>query len=420
MIGFLITIVKLLAIIVAVATIHEFGHFLASKLLKVGVDEFSIGFGPKIVQKKFKGTMYSLRWLPLGGYCAIEGEEATEAGEVSETSYQRKNPLEKIIILSMGVIFNFILALVIFLIIYMPGKVATTQIKSFTQDSVLVESGLQVDDKIVAINGKKVELYSQISNFDLKSGVTDVEIQYERNGEIYTANIKDAQRAEGKIGINFTVDEQGNQTNIVELTGAGTTAATAGIKSGDIILSVNDISTPDAQSVVNAIKDKAGQEINIKVQREEEIIDFKVVPEATEVFNLGIQSVATMDSNLGYAFIETFQNIKNVIGSYGDLFTGKVSISNMSGIVGIGEVVSKSSGLLNFFYLMAMISMAVGVANILPFPPLDGGKILLILIECITRKKVSEKVELTVSYIGLGLLLLLTLFVTYKDIIRII
>ena len=101
MITFLITIVKLLAIIVAVATVHEFGHFLASKLLKVGVDEFSIGFGPKIVQKKFRGTMYSLRWIPLGGYCAIEGEEATEDNKESETSYQKKNAFEKIIILSM-------------------------------------------------------------------------------------------------------------------------------------------------------------------------------------------------------------------------------------------------------------------------------------------------------------------------------
>ena len=95
MVSFLITVVKLLVIIVAVATIHEFGHFLASKLLKVGVDEFSIGFGPKIVQKKFKGTMYSLRWLPLGGYCAIEGEEETEENKNSESSYQRKTSTTK-------------------------------------------------------------------------------------------------------------------------------------------------------------------------------------------------------------------------------------------------------------------------------------------------------------------------------------
>ena len=85
--------------------IHEFGHFLASKCLKTGVDEFSIGFGPKIVQKKFKGTMYSLRWLPLGGYCAIEGEEETEEKKDSASSYQNKKPWQKIIILSIFLFF---------------------------------------------------------------------------------------------------------------------------------------------------------------------------------------------------------------------------------------------------------------------------------------------------------------------------
>lgn len=420
MLSFLITVVKLLAIIVAVATVHEFGHFLASKLLKVGVEEFAIGFGPKIVQKKYKGTMYSLRWLPLGGYCAIEGEEPDENGQESETSYQKKKPWEKIIILVMGVTFNFILSFIIFMCVYLPGNVTTTQILAYTEDSVLVEAGLQPNDIIRSINGKEVKLYSQISNFDLPKDVNDVEIQYERDGELFTTMVLDAKRIEGKIGINFVVSDEGKQTNQIELTGAGTSSTKAGIKSGDIVLSVDDVSTPDAISVVNAIKDKAEQEVTIKVQRGEEILDFKLVPDATEVFNLGILKLGTTKSNLSYALIETIENVKNIVGSYADLFTGKVSISNMSGIVGIGEVVSKSEGVLNFFFLMAMISMAVGVANILPFPPLDGGKIVLVLVEAITKKKVSEKVELALSYAGLGALLLLTLFVTYKDIIRII
>lgn len=420
MITFLITIVKLLAIIVVVATVHEFGHFLASKLLKVGVDEFAIGFGPKIVQKKFRGTMYSLRWIPLGGYCAIEGEEETEESKESETSYQKKNAFEKIIILSMGVIFNFILATIVFLAVYLPGNVATTQVTSFTEDSVLVDAGLQAGDIIKSINGKEVELYSQISNYRLKGDSNDITVEYERDGQTYTTTVENARRIEGKIGISFTVDDEGNQTNVVELVGAGTSAMEVGIKAGDIILAVDNVSTPDASSVVNEIEKKPGQEVVVKVQRGEDVIDYSVVPEATEVFDLGIASIAPTKSNISYAFIETVENIKSIVGSYADLFTGKVSLDNMSGIVGIGEVVSKSQGVLNFFFLMAMISMAVGVANILPFPPLDGGKILLVLIECITRKKVSEKVELTVSYIGLGLLLLLTVFVTYKDIVRII
>lgn len=420
MVSFLITIIKLLAIILSVATIHEFGHFIASKMLGVGVDEFSIGFGPKIVQKKYKGTMYSLRWLPLGGYCAIEGEEATEENKNSDTSYQKKNAFEKIIILSMGVIFNFILSLVVFIAVYMPGNVATTQIKSYNEDSVLIEAGLQADDKIVEINGKKINLYSQISNFTLDNGETDIEIKYERNGEIFSTTVKNAQRTEGKIGITFEQDEEGKSTNVIELTGAGTSAAKVGLKSGDIILSVNEVSTPGALDIINEIKDKAGQEVKVKIQRGEEIKEFTVIPEEKAVFDLGIASVATTKSTIGSAFTETVENIKNIVGSYVNLFTGKVSISNMSGIVGIGEVVSKSSGILNFFYLMAMISMAVGVANILPFPPLDGGKIVIVLIEAITRKKVSENVEIAISYIGLGLLLALTLFVTVKDIIRII
>ncbi len=419
MLGFLLTIVKLLAIIVAVATIHEFGHFLASKLLGVGVDEFSIGFGPKIVQKKFKGTMYSLRWLPLGGYCAIEGEEQTEENKDSEKSYQKKNAFEKIIILSMGVIFNFILATVIFMLVYLPINVASTQIASFSDDSVLKEAGLEVGDKITAINGKKVELYSQISNFSLKSGVTDCDIEYERDGVRNTVHVENAQRNEGKIGISFATDDNGKATNEIEMIGAGTSAEKVGLKAGDIVLTIDDISTPDAVSVINIVKDKADKEIKLTVQRGEEVLNFTVVPQATEVFNLGI-GITPVKSNFKYAAIETIENIKNVIGSYTSLFTGKVSISNMSGIIGIGEVVSKSEGILNFFFLMAMISMAVGVANILPFPPLDGGKIVLVLVEAITRKKVSEKVELAISYVGLALLLGLTVFVSLKDIIRII
>lgn len=431
MVSLLITIVKLLVIILCVATIHEFGHFLASKCLKTGVDEFSIGFGPKIFQKKFKGTMYSLRWLPLGGYCAIEGEGGEESEEDKEekdsktkeipsTSYQARKWWEKIIILSMGVIFNFILATVVFLCVYMPGDVATTTIAGLNEDSALIEAGLQAGDKIVSINGKKVELFSQISNFSLKSGETDVTIEYERDGQVYTAEVKNVQNKEGKIGITFVINDEGVNTNEIEIVGAGTPATKAGIKSGDIILSVDDVSTPDAKTIVEQIKNKGDQEVKIVVQRGEEIKEFNLVPESKEIFDLGINMVEPAKSNIKFAFIETKENIKNIVGSYADLFTGKVSVSNMSGIVGIGEVVSKSSGVLNFFYLMAMISMAVGVANILPFPPLDGGKIVIVLIEAITRKKVSENVELVISYIGLGLLLALTLFVTIKDIIRII
>ena len=112
MITFIITIIKLLVILGVVATIHEFGHFLAAKICKIGVNEFSIGFGPQIFQKEFKGTVYTLRCLPLGGYCAIEGEEGTSD---REDAFSNKNIFQKIFVLVMGVTFNALLALIIFL-----------------------------------------------------------------------------------------------------------------------------------------------------------------------------------------------------------------------------------------------------------------------------------------------------------------
>lgn len=420
MLTFLITVIKLLVIILVVASFHEFGHFLASKLQGVGVDEFSVGFGPKIVQKKFKGTLYSLRCIPLGGYCAIEGEEETEENKDSETSYQKKKPWQKIIILAMGVIFNFILSVVIFTLVYLPGYVGTTTINALQQDSVLIEAGLQAGDTITAINGKNFDTYSQLSAYNLKSGQSDIQLTYLRDGEVKEVTVHDAQTKQGKVGISFVITDEGEQTNEIELVGAGTPAVSAGLKSGDIIVSVDGVETPNAMSVVDEVKKKPEQEVTFEVKRGEEITSYVIVPEGKEVFDLGIESVKTTKSNIKYAFIETVENVKQIVGSYIDLFTGKVQVTQMSGIVGIGEVVSKSEGILNFFLLMAMISMAVGVANILPFPPLDGGKILLVCIEWITGKKVSENVEVVISYIGLGLLFALTIFITIKDIIRII
>ena len=420
MLAFLITVIKLLVIILVVASFQEFGHFLASKLQGVGVDEFSVGFGPKIVQKKFKGTLYSLRWIPLGGYCAIEGEEETEENKDSETSYQKKKPWQKIIILAMGVIFNFILSVVIFTLVYLPGYVGTTTINALQQDSVLIEAGLQAGDTITAINGKNFDTYSQLSAYNLKSGESDIQLTYLRDGEVKEVTVHDAQTKQGKVGVSFVITDEGEQTNEIELVGAGTPAVSAGLKSGDIIVSVDGVETPNAMSVVDEVKKKPEQEVTFEVKRGEEITSYVIVPEGKEVFDLGIESVKTTKSNIKYAFIETVENVKQIVGSYIDLFSGKVQVTQMSGIVGIGEVVSKSEGILNFFLLMAMISMAVGVANILPFPPLDGGKILLVCIEWITGKKVSENVEVVISYIGLGLLFALTIFITIKDIIRII
>lgn len=416
MLGFILVVVKLLIILGIVATIHEFGHFLFSKMFKVGVNEFSIGFGPKIVQKKFGETMYSLRCIPLGGYCAIEGEEGTSD---KENSLQNKNLIQKVLILLMGAGFNAILAAIIFFFISFTSQTYTTKIESISSDSILYQAGIQSGDTINSINGKKVRTLSEVLNFDV-SDIKDgkIEIEYTRDNVLNKVIIENAIKKIGYLGITFNAS--GDSSNVIDMVASGGKAFDAGLKAGDKIVSIASVPTNTSKEVVGEIIKYPNQEIEIVISRKGEEITKTVVPESKNSLSLGITSTIVEKTNLYYAFVNMGDKFKSIIGSYVDLFTGKVGIKDMSGIVGIGEIVSKSNGFLEFINLLGIISLAVGVANILPFPPLDGGKIVIVVIESIVRKKLSEKAEAIISYIGFGLLIALTIFVTYRDIIRII
>ena len=416
MLGFILVVVKLLIILGIVATIHEFGHFLFSKMFKVGVNEFSIGFGPKIVQKKFGETMYSLRCIPLGGYCAIEGEEGTSD---KENSLQNKNLIQKVLILLMGAGFNAILAAIIFFFISFTSQTYTTKIESISSDSILYQAGIQSGDTINSINGKKVRTLSEVLNFDV-SDIKDgkIDIEYTRAPVLNKVTIENAVKKIGYLGITFNAS--GDSSNVIDMVASGGKAFDAGLKAGDKIVSIASVPTNTSKEVVGEIVKYPNQEIEIVISRKGEEITKTVVPESKNSLSLGITSTIVEKTNLYYAFVNMGDKFKSIIGSYVDLFTGKVGIKDMSGIVGIGEIVSKSNGFLEFINLLGIISLAVGVANILPFPPLDGGKIVIVVIESIVRKKLSEKAEAIISYIGFGLLIALTIFVTYRDIIRII
>lgn len=416
MLGFILVVVKLLIILGIVATIHEFGHFLFSKMFKVGVNEFSIGFGPKIVQKKFGETMYSLRCIPLGGYCAIEGEEGTSD---KENSLQNKNLIQKVLILLMGAGFNAILAAIIFFFISFTSQTYTTKIESISSDSILYQAGIQSGDTINSINGKKVRTLSEVLNFDV-SDIKDgkIEVEYTRDNVLNKVTIENAVKKIGYLGITFNAS--GDSSNVIDMVASGGKAFDAGLKAGDKIVSIASVPTDTSKEVVGEIIKYPNQEIEIVISRKGEEITKTVVPESKNSLSLGITSTIVEKTNLYYAFVNMGDKFKSIIGSYVDLFTGKVGIKDMSGIVGIGEIVSKSNGFLEFINLLGIISLAVGVANILPFPPLDGGKIVIVVIESIVRRKLSEKAEAIISYIGFGLLIALTIFVTYRDIIRII
>lgn len=414
MLGFLIMLVKLLLAICIVATVHEFGHYIIAKLFKTQVNEFSIGFGPKIVQKKFKETMYSLRWLPLGGYVAIEGEDSESD---SPNSFKNKNVFVKILILLAGATFNAILATIIFLSITSSYPTYTNKITKLSEDSVLQDIGIKEGDRIISINSKKVNVATDFSKA-VYTNIDTTTIEYEREGNKYTVTTNEAVKGIGYIGVMFK--QEGEEvTNIIDMVDVGRPAMNSDIKSGDKIIEVNGIETSNSSDVIEIIKENANKEVKIKILRNGEELIKTLTPDTKKIFDLGILGLEEVKTNIKYAWYSSYNNIESIVGSYIDLFRGKVKVSDMSGIVGIGEVVSKTSGFEEYINLVGILSLAIGVANIMPFPPLDGGKIVIVIGEAITRKKMSMKTEAIISYIGFALLLLLTVIVTYNDILRI-
>lgn len=414
---FIIAIIKLIIILGVVTTIHEFGHFIFSKLFKIGVNEFAVGFGPVIFQKKYKDTMYSLRAIPLGGFCAIEGEEGESE---SENSFAKKNVFQKLVVLVAGATFNAILACVLFVTIAYITPTYTTKITKFQENSVIEKAGVQVGDTIVSIDGKKVNLQSELVSQNYNLDDSNVEIEYLHNGELKKTTVENAIKDIGYIGISFKISEDKSYaTNEIDMVASGGVAVKAGLKAGDKIISLNGNTIEKAEQITPVIREFPGKEVNLKIKRNEEVLDINIIPDSKKQFDLGIYSTDKVKTTISLAFISAFDNAKTIVGSYVDLFKGKVGINDMSGIVGIGEVVYKTQGFLEFFNLMAIISLAVGVANLLPFPPLDGGKMVIVTCEAILKKKLPVNVEAIISYIGFGLLILLTIVVTYNDLVRI-
>lgn len=414
-----LTIIKLIIVLAVVATIHEFGHFIIAKLFKMKVDEFAIGFGKAIFQKKYKDTTYSLRWIPLGGYCALDGEDKESD---DENSFAKKAPWKRILVLLAGATFNAILAASIFLAVNFKYDTFTTEIKSLKEDSILREAGIQEEDIITKIGDTKTYIYQDILLFnDLDE--KDIVVEYIRDGKENKTVLKDAIKKKGYMGVYFDttkLDENGNVLTYLELVEPGKPASDAGIKTQDKIIKVNGKNVRFSYEVTNLISQNAEKEVEVVILRGDEEKTFKLVPKTEDYIDFGITDVVSVKTDLKHSYFKSRSSIKQIIGSYVDLFKGKVEVTQLSGIVGIGETISRTEGLIEFLNMMGIISLAVGVANILPFPPLDGGKIVLVLIEKITRKKVSYKTEAIISYIGFGLLIVLTIYVTINDIIRII
>lgn len=421
MIVFLVSAVKIIFLLGFLILIHEAGHFLVAKLFKVKVEEFAIGFGPKIITKQGKETKYELRLIPLGGFVRMEGEEQRSE---SERSFNNASIPKRMGIVAAGAIVNIVFGiLVYFIIISATGNNVSTIVDSTNEGYVVSEVNIQSGDEIKEINGKKIRLKSDIDQILQESNGEELTLLIDRNNEEKEIKLKPTEKQTKSTGIYVSQAQTGEKATQVIQIEKGSNAEKDGLKANDIIRKINGVDvTGDVQKLVSQIQNTTTEKANVEIDRDGEIISLDLTIDTIPVYYLGINfkmAENNFANNVYYAFFETGNFLGSIFENIKMLFTGKVGLDQMTGPIGISNMVSQTTGFVDFMYLLALVSISLGITNLLPIPALDGGKLLILIIEAIRRKPMKEEIEIGIQLAGFFILISLTIFISYKDILRI-
>ncbi|MBD3615792.1 MAG: RIP metalloprotease RseP [Gracilimonas sp.] len=419
--------------------VHELGHFLAAKFFGMRVERFSIGFPPRIWGFQKGDTDYCIGATPLGGYVKISGmiDESMDTEhlekEPEEWEYRSKPVWQRIITITAGVIFNMILAFFIYFgMTYSNGKavlpIEETQGIYVPEASILNEIGFQTGDKIVGVNGERVTYFNELIS---ASQLTSNDLNYTviRNGnEVLvpvSPNYLDSLQTRGFIEREYFYPSQ------VSSVPAGNPAAEAGLEAGDVIVSANGDSVSYWVELVEIIQTSEGA-INFGVMREDSLFYASITPDPdTKTIGIVSPSMQTLGVELiEYGFFESLQEGYNqtaeqtvgILQGFTRMITGDISVTqNLGGPIAIANITrdaTDQAGWIGFWNITALLSITLAILNILPIPVLDGGHLVFLLYEGITRREPSEKVRMVAQQIGFFLMIGLFIFVMFNDAFR--
>ena len=416
-----------LIVLLVLITVHEFGHYCAGKMFGFKINEFSIGFGPAIFKRKRKdGEQFSIRALPLGGYCAFEGED--EDGVDKPGSFNSNPPWKRIIVLLAGVTFNFLFGILTAVIYLMVNGYSTVQITQTINQKNVQTMGFEKNDIVVAVDGKTIEAYRSFASLiaEYKEGENFV-VTVDRNGTII-----DITTAKQKfnafyyvsynnyfIGKLFTKDEQGivREISIEEFTN-NIIACDSSIESeenagkGNALISYLSTVYKDSSCTENY-----ADNIDLLLNGDPDNGIYASIAYSGSSTGIGIiQQYIYKDYNFFEALIKAwpfcFYLCNLILVSLVGLITGAISVSEAGGtITAISQIAEISEmGIGYFLLLLPMLSMNLALFNILPIPSLDGARAVFVFIELIFRKPVPRYIEGWIHTIGLFILLALVVF----------
>ena len=432
-------------------TFHEFGHFWVARKFDVKILRFSIGFG-KPLWKKYFGKDKSelvIAALPLGGYVKMLDEREGEVAENEiDRSFNRKPLEQRFAIVLAGPMFNFLFAILAYWLMYMIGLQGLRPIiGEVIPESIASQAGLERDQEIIAINSKQTTTWGMVVDTLINKVVDGEEVlitvRDENGNERATiVDLKDFSIDDlaengllGKLGVKPKKIEV---PAIIGSIQSGKAADRAGLKEGDHIIAANGEKMSDWIEWVQFIQKNPGKTLTVELIRNSETITLELVPDKKQTpdgktigfIGAGNQPPLDLFGKESYSFLpalymaieKTWDMSWLTLKVLGKIITGQASYKNLSGPISIAQYAGDSaqSGVAAFLWFLGIVSVSLGVLNLLPIPLLDGGHLMYYIMELIKGSPVSESVQVIGQQIGLALLLCLMMLVFYNDIMRLV
>jgi regulator of sigma E protease len=439
-----------LVVLGVLVAFHELGHFLAARWVGVKVLKFSLGFGPKLIGRQMGETEYLISAVPLGGYVKLFGEDETEAitQEEKKRSFSHKPLASKMLVVAAGPGFNFILAYFIFTgwlatgaPLFVPTfKDLTPDVEAMRPDSPAAMAGIKLGDRVIRVNDKDISTRTELFDAVAKSGGKQLTLDVRRGDQVKTVLVTPTSTQTTENGKPVTLYQIGTEETapIITAVMGGSPALSAGFKDGDRVVSIDGHEIHTWSQMTSLVKESPNKALHIEIQRNGQPMSLTVTPNAekavvdgkpVEVGKIGISGPGRSIIRSSNVVLAGWHGLEatwgwtelTAVGIY-KMVLGEISSKNIGGPLTIANISGEAAaqGASSVVFLIAILSINLGVLNLLPIPILDGGHLLFFGIEAVLRKPLGERQREIAQQVGLALLICIMVFAFWNDIERLI